>query len=143
MSLIDEIKHSHELADASMNRMKECAAVCDKDGFYKAMHDFICLRFFISGIADDEDNLERLAEISLKRIFDLTGGSGLGGDVSLKCTGSSSVKEKIILVELLLKKQLGASLDPFKAAYIETVKELADTLWIGLPSSSGGSADRV
>jgi len=137
MSLLEEIKRSHELADASMERMKACASAGDRDGFYRAMHDFICLRFFIAGLADGEDNLDRLAEMSLKRIFELTGGSGLGGDVSLKCTGSSSVKEKIILVELLLKKQLGASLDPFKAAYIETVSELADALYHGLP---GGDA---
>ena len=132
MALIDEIKHSHELADASMERMKACAAAGDRNGFYSAMHDFICLRFFIADIAGNEDNLERLSEMGIKHIFELTGGSGLGGDVSLKCTGSSSVKEKIILVELLLKKQLGAYLDPFKAAYIETVSELADMLYDNL-----------
>ena len=141
MSILEEIKRSHELADASMGRMKSCAADGDKDGFYRAIHDFICLRFFIADVAGDEDNLVRLSEMSIKHIFELTGGNGLGGDVSLKCTGSSSVKEKIILVELLLKKQLGASLDPFKAAYIETVTELADSLWNGLPD--GNVSDRV
>ena len=132
MALIDEIKHSHVLADASIERMKACAANGDRDGFYRAMHEFICLRFFIADIAAEEDDLVRLSEMSIKHIFELTGGSGLGGDVSLKCTGSSSVKEKIILVELAIKNKLGTYLDPFKAAYIETVSELADMLYDNL-----------
>ena len=142
MALTDEIRRAHELADESVERMKECLSADDRAGFYANLRDYVCRRFFIEGLADGEDDLVRLSELSIERIFELTGGSGLGGDVSLTCTGASSVQEKIILAELTVQRKLGVHLDPFKAAYIETVSELADALFSGFerkkaPSEQG------
>ena len=138
MALIDDINASHEKADKCLEKMKIYAAEGDRAGFSQEVRDFILYRFLIKNEAGDkEDSLKVLSQLSLDTIFKLTDGNGLGGDVSLKCTGAGSLKEKIFLLEVVLQKRLGVKLDPAAVIEIDSVRRLADELYDASVSTTG------
>lgn len=99
------------------------AAPGDEKNVENHLKSYILLRFALDGT--DEENIAALAKMSLKKLDELRKMGVDINDVSPGCSGVSTDAAKKALLLTSLQKSLGIKLDARKAAYIETVPQLA------------------
>ncbi len=137
-SLHDRIKGYEKSSEAYMAEVPAACAKGDREAVYHLLREYIRCRFVL--VDDDfwSDDFDELSEYSIRKLLRLQKDEPLH-DISMTCTGSSSVTTRKVLLLLTIQKKLG-----FKFAYtespdIETVPQLVDAVMRHMAEARDGA----
>ena len=130
-SLHDRIKGYEKSSEAYMAEVPAACAKGDREAVYHLLREYIRCRFVL-------DDFDELSEYSIRKLLRLQKDEPLH-DISMTCTGSSSVTTRKVLLLLTIQKKLG-----FKFAYtespdIETVPQLVDAVMRHMAEARDGA----
>ena len=96
--------------------------------FEKLLRDYTMARFLLPEDTG-EDMIDRLAAVSIARIYQIPAEKLMQTDKPSGCTYATSVSDKKVLLILSLQKALGVKLDGAQTVKIKTLTQLAKCLW--------------
>lgn len=77
----------------------------------------------------DEDEIDKLAAVSIARIYQIPAEKLIQTDKPSGCTYATSVSDKKVLLILSLQKALGVKFDGTQTVKIKTLTQLTNCLW--------------
>ena len=104
-SLHDRIKGYEKSSEAYMAEVPAACAKGDREAVYHLLREYIRCRFVL--VDDDfwSDDFDELSEYSIRKLLRLQKDEPLH-DISMTCTGSSSVTTRKVLLLLTIQKKL-------------------------------------
>lgn len=101
----------------------------NEEEFYDLLRKYILAKFLLDQDFPSDD-INYLAESSIKRIIQLTKGNELDRSDAPTCTGSNSKVEKKILLFTKIRDELNADIMADQMILCRTVKDLAKMLYV-------------
>ena len=98
------------------------------DALYPHLKRYTLSKFLLDDSCP-EDDFFALAEISMGQALGMNPKQVNGSDLSLHCSGASSVATKKVLLLMALQKGLGISFDPKQVPSIRTVHDLSQIVY--------------
>lgn len=134
VSLKKQVEIADERAESLIKEMKDSSLT--ETQFSELVKEYLLCKFLLDSQEYTTDNILELAEISIEKLL-------MSNDKSIKlaqgsntCTNQSSTDVKKVLLSLILQRSLAIKLTPQESAKLETVPELAHTLFVRLHDTS-------
>lgn len=116
-------------------------ATKDYSVLFNHVRQYVMHKFLLTEADLCTDNLFELAEISIANSTNIRRQDLAELDVSLNCTGESSVITKKVLLLLALQKGLAIQFSPDETADIETLPQLAAVIFRDLKAARQPSSE--
>lgn len=122
-----ELKKYRTTAEEILKELKEQPKLTYEQ-FEGLLRAYTMARFLLPADTD-EDEIDKLAAVSIARIYQIPAEKLIQTDKPSGCTYATSVSDKKVLLILSLQKALGVKLDGSQTVKIKTLTQLTNCLW--------------
>ena len=122
-----ELKKYRARAEEILQQLKKQPELTYEE-FEKLLRDYTMARFLLPEDTG-EDEIDKLAAVSIARIYQIPAEKLMQTDKPSGCTYATSVSDKKVLLILSLQKAVGVKLDGAQTVKIKTLTQLTKCLW--------------
>lgn len=122
-----ELKKYRTTAEEILKELKEQPKLTYEQ-FEGLLRAYAMARFLLPADTD-EDEIDKLAAVSIARIYQIPAEKLIQTDKPSGCTYATSVSDKKVLLILSLQKALGVKFDGTQTVKIKTLTQLTNCLW--------------
>lgn len=125
------LKQRIEAADERASRIVEELqnSALGENEFIDLVHEYVRCKFLLSPEECSSDDIFTLAEASIEKLLRINDRSVKLAQGSNTCTNQSSTDIKKVLLSLSLQRAVGVKMTPEESANLETVTQLARSLY--------------